>query len=393
MFELLLVPAAAMFIAANADKFKSKLDDKKKIQVFFETAGIAINRDSKLHYPKWDETKMDDRSTTYIYKLPLGMPSKVIGKVEEVVSEGLGKPVKIQYNNYKLHIRVFHREIPDKWNWTQSLVKRGKWRVPMGQSLDSLIYHDFDKTPHMTLGGLTRMGKTVFLKMLFTTLTLANPEHVTFYIIDLKGGLEFHRFRNLKQVAGIAETPEEAHALLLHIMEDMERKRAYMKEKHYTNITETSIKERTFVIIDEGAELCPSKGMPKQRETMLQQCQMMSAHIARIGGALSYREIFCSQYPTSNTLPRDVKQNADAKLGFRLPTLTASQVVIDESGLETLPSLPGRALFKTDRVVELQVPYISDKTMWELLQQYEVIQSESEHHAETTTSDGNSLDD
>ena len=44
--------------------------------------------------------------------------------------------------------------------------------MPIGQSLEQLIYHDFDKTPHMTLGGLTRMGKTVFLKNVMTSLLL-----------------------------------------------------------------------------------------------------------------------------------------------------------------------------------------------------------------------------
>ncbi len=92
------------------------------------------------------------------------MPSKIIQKVEDVVSEGLSKPVRIDYDNYKLNIRVFHRDIPKKWSWSKDLVAEGNWCVPMGQSLEKLIYHDFDKTPHMTLGGLTRMGKTVFFE-------------------------------------------------------------------------------------------------------------------------------------------------------------------------------------------------------------------------------------
>ena len=67
-----------------------------------------------------------------------------------------------------------------------------------------------------------------------------------------------------------------------------------------------------------------------------------------------------------------MKQNSDAKLGFRLPTQTASQVVIDEAGLEAIESVPGRALFKTDRLTEIQVPYISNEQMWDVLRQYEV---------------------
>lgn len=53
--------------------------------------------------------------------------------------------------------------------------------------------------------------------------------------------------------------------------------------------------------------------------------------------------------------------------------MVASQVAIDEGGLETLPSIAGRALFKTDRVEEIQVPYLSNKEMWNVLKQYKVV--------------------
>ena len=39
------------------------------------------------------------------------MPSKLIQKVEDVVSEGLNKPVRIKYDNYKIMIRVFSKRI------------------------------------------------------------------------------------------------------------------------------------------------------------------------------------------------------------------------------------------------------------------------------------------
>ncbi|KAB7635303.1 FtsK/SpoIIIE domain-containing protein [Bacillus sp. B3-WWTP-C-10-D-3] len=395
MIELLLVPAAGLTVALFGEKFKSKNDDKRKIQVFFEVAGIAIkrNNEEKLQYPKFQKQIDDDRSTNYIYTLPLGMPSKIIQKVEDVVSEGLNKPVRIQYDNYKLNIRVFHREIPKKWKWSTGLVKKGKWCVPIGQSLEKLIYHDFDKTPHMTLGGLTRMGKTVFLKNAVTSLITAQPNHTHLYIIDLKGGLEFGPYKNLQQVEQVAETPVQAFVVLENILKKMEEKLKYMKENRYTNVVETTEKERFFVIVDEGAELCPDRSMKEKQRKLLGLCQQRLSHIARIGGALGFRLIFCTQYPTGDTLPRQVKQNADAKLGFRLPTQTASEVVIDEPGLESIQSIPGRAIFKTDRLTEIQVPYISDETMWEHLKQYEVEKHEHPEPHENQPSDGDTCDD
>ncbi|SDY42487.1 FtsK/SpoIIIE domain-containing protein [Bacillus sp. 166amftsu] len=393
MLELLFVPTVALIYALYSEKFGSENDYRKKIQVFFEVSGIAIKREDKLQYPKFQKQIDDDRSTTYVYKLPVGMPSKLIRKVEDVVSEGLGKPVRIQYDNYKLNIRVFHKEIPEKWNWSTDLIQQGKWCVPMGQSLEQLIYHDFDKTPHMTLGGLTRMGKTVFLKNVFTSLILAQPDHTHLYIIDLKGGLEFGPYKNLRQVESIAEKPIEAFTVLNNILEKMEEKMSYMKDKHYTNVVETNIKERYFIIVDEGAELCPEKNMRKERQKLLGACQQMLSHIARIGGALGFRLIFCTQYPTGDTLPRQVKQNSDAKLGFRLPTQTASSVVIDEPGLESIQSIPGRAIFKTDRLTEIQVPYISNEMMWNHLKQYEVEKYENANARTDQPSNDDTCDD
>ncbi|MEW4233958.1 FtsK/SpoIIIE domain-containing protein [Bacillus thuringiensis] len=393
MLELLSVPLAAILFAIFGDKLKNKEDDRKKIQVFFEVSGIAIRSNEKLQYPVFIEQKDDDRSTTYVYRLPVGMPSKIIQKVEDVVSEGLSKPVRIQYDNYKLNIRVFYKDVPDKWDWEVDLIKKGKWQVPMGQSLERLIYHDFDKTPHMALGGLTRMGKTVFLKNVFTSLTLSQPEHIHLCIIDLKGGLEFGPYKNLKQVDSVAEKPIEAFMVLSDILRKMEEKMQYMKARHYTNVVETNMKERYFIIVDEGAELCPDKSMKKEQQKLLGACQQMLSHIARIGGALGFRLIFCTQYPTGDTLPRQVKQNSDAKLGFRLPTQTASSVVIDEPGLESIKSIPGRAIFKTDRLTEIQVPYISNEIMWNHLKQYEVEKHEDTNTHENQPTNGDTCDD
>ncbi|USL15817.1 FtsK/SpoIIIE domain-containing protein [Bacillus thuringiensis] len=396
MIELLLVPVAGLTVALFGEKFKSKNDDKRKIQVFFEVAGIAIkrNNEEKLQYPKFQKQIDDDRSTTYVYTLPLGMPSKIIQKVEDVVSEGLNKPVRIQYDNYKLNIRVFHREIPKKWNWSTGLIEKGKWRVPMGQSLERIIYHDFDKTPHMVLGGLTRMGKTVFLKVLLTTLIEANPENAHVYLIDLKEkGLEFSEFSNLKQVVEVADSVEKAHRVLGSIMEKIEERGTLMKENGYKNIVETKEKDRYFIIVDEGAVLAPAKGLPRAVNKIREECQYMLSYIATVSGGLGFRLILATQYPTVTSIPSVVKQMSDAKLGFRLPTRVASEVVLDESGLETLPSLPGRAIYKSDRLTEIQVPYISDEMMWKHLKEYEVEKHEHPEPHENQPSDGDTCDD
>lgn len=76
--------------------------------------------------------------------------------------------------------------------------------------------------------------------------------------------MEFGPYKNLKQVVSIAEKPAEAFMILTNILKKMEEKMEYMKCRHYTNVVETNIKERYFIIVDEGAELCPDKSMKKK---------------------------------------------------------------------------------------------------------------------------------
>ncbi len=373
MIEWVLMPAAIGVASVLTPKLK--MNDKKKIEKIFQNMKIGVQEKGKegMTYPNFYKKEIIENGIKYTFTFPLGLSSKAIKVIQEngkVFSDGLNKPVEIEFDGM-LHLLVYDKDIPKKWSLKDVTYTEG-WKVPIGMSHKGIVWHDFDSIPHMTGGGTTRYGKTVLLKVIQTYLTLNNPEDVEFYIIDLKGGLEFHRYRNLKQVKGVATNPIEAAALLQEIIDDVRGLETYFKKNYWTNIVDTPLKKRKFVIVDEGAQLAPGKHMNKEMKDLLGFCQHALSEIARVAGALGYRLIFCTQYPTADTLPRQIKQNADAKISFRLPSGYASQVTIDEQGAEELPSgLPGRALFKTHELKEIQVPYISDKEMWELLGVYE----------------------
>lgn len=247
------------------------------------------------------------------------------------------------------------------------------WVVPLGFNERGWHFHDFDKTPHCTISGTTRFGKTVMLKNIMTYLIEHHSDDVEFVILDMKGGLEFGRYKNLKQVVDVASSPAEAFEMLGKVKVFMEQQEALFKQNGWSNVVNTSIQKRLFVIVDEGAQLAPDRFMTKEQKDMLASCQHTLGEIARIGGALGIRLIFCTQYPTSDTLPRQVKQNADLKITFRLPTGYASQVAIDDCGAEELPSdIPGRAIVKTHEKKLVQAPFISDDEMMKRLEVYRV---------------------
>lgn len=373
-----------MLVAAAAIPKKSK-DDKKKIIEVFKNVGYGQVKDGKLKTPKflkkipiYDGEEKEENKIGYTYNFALmpGLPASKMQHYEEklrVFSDYLRKPVLIRYDIKRgFLVNVYDETIPGLIEYDSLPMDASKWVVPIGRAIDGLIWHNFDHVPHMTVAGTTRFGKTVFLRLLMTYLIENHPDDVEFYIIDLKGGLEFGRYENLRQVKKVASRPEEA-ALLLKELEDIyEEDYAYFKKNYLSNIADTKIKKRRFVIVDEAAQLAAEKWQDPKTQKLLNFCQAQLSKIAYLTGALGYRLIFSTQYPVSSTLPRMIKQNADAKISFRLPSGYASEVAIDEYGAEKLPSdIKGRALFKTHELKEMQAPFISHEQMWEKLQRYQ----------------------
>jgi S-DNA-T family DNA segregation ATPase FtsK/SpoIIIE len=337
------------------------------------------DKEGKMRIPKYiNRSPILDGSfeigMVYRYAIIPGLPATKMAKAEKeihVFSDGLGKPVEIEFKKY-LEISVFHKELPKMVRYDRLERKCEGWTVPLGLSLKGFIWHSFDHVPHMTVAGTTRFGKTVFLRMLMTYLIECYQDDVEFYIVDLKGGLEFGRYESIRMVRGVAANPLEAVELLQGIHEQMQKDYIHFRRNHYANIVDTPIKKRRFVIVDEAAQLAPERWMGSGEKKLLGECQWLLGEIARIGGALGIRLVFATQYPTADTLPRSIKQNADAKISFRLPSGYASNVAIDDYGAEELPSdVKGRALFKTHELREMQVPYLTHDEMWGRLEKYQ----------------------
>lgn len=361
-----LLPAAAVG-AAFIPKAKKK--DKQIIKEIFENRKVAIKRGDRLQYPKFIRKYKNDTYTSYSYKLPLGIPSEALDNMVPAFKEGLNKEVELEHKNGYLKIDVFESQLPDKWNYDKTLVRPGTWEVPIGKNHKGILYHDFEKYCHLLNGGVTRFGKTVFMKEIMNTLILNNPQDIEIYILDLKAGLEFYKFKSLPQVKEVACDVYESAELLDEITQDLKKREYDFREKGYSNIIDTPIKKRTFIFVDEGAELSPAIVKDKQSKKYAEFCQAALSEIARIGGGLGYRLIYATQYPTKEAVPMQVKMNIVARLSFICASQVSSRVLLDDVGAEDLPSIPGRAIYLVEKKRTVQVPYIDDKMMFKLMEE------------------------
>lgn len=335
------------FIKSIFDGYREATKDKRKIggNNMIEWLAIPLAMAGAAFIPK-GKTKDKDK----------------IQKIFEV-----GK-LEVEYeHDGMLKLHVFEHSLPNKWTFDKRLLRPNKWEVPIGMNHKGILYHDFEKYPHLLTGGVTRFGKTVFLKETFHTLLMNQPDNVEFYILDLKGGLEFYKYLSLPQVKSVACDVFEAAEVLNEIVEDLKKREAEFRGKGYTNIVDTPIQKRTFIIVDEGAELAPDILTGTARK-YAQYCQSALSEISRIGGGLGLRLLYCTQYPTKQAVPMQVKMNIVARLSFIAAAQVASMVILDEKGAEELPPIPGRAIYKMEKKRIVQVPYIDDKMMFSMME-------------------------
>ncbi|MEC5422415.1 FtsK/SpoIIIE domain-containing protein [Virgibacillus sp. C22-A2] len=377
------------------------MPDKKKIEKIFEYTKTWVttegNKIKKPQFIREDNITVNEKviGIEYVYRLPLGMPFKKLEYLNEnvgVFKDGLHKNVEIEFDEGMMHVNVYEADLPKSWDYIDE--KLEGWKVPIGKTYKELIMHDFDSTPHLVGGGTTRYGKTNLVKGIITSLIINHPEDVELYLIDLKAGVEFYRYRNLKQVQMVATNVVETYDLLTEVMMKLEVEKLLYRNNGWSNVTESPIKKRTFVIIDEAGDLVPESFMDKDEKDMHKECQWMLSHVARIGGAFGFRELFFSQYTTADVLPRQIKQNCDAKISFKLQNGYSSEVVLGEGNTQAadLEKIPGRAMFKDGATMhKLQVPRIYDKQMEKLLQDHYVTKRKDITNEQQADEDTNEL--
>lgn len=289
----------------------------------------------------------------------LNFDKNIVQQLQELWKNKLTerKEIELDFDGL-LIIRVYDKPLPIEVPFVQG----ERWKVPVGitREKNAFRYHDFEKIPHLVLGGATRYGKSNFINSIIVSLLGSNPENAKFYLIDLKGGVELCDYENIEQTQSIAYEPEEALKTLEKAYNQMRKVQQEVRRKGKKNVQEANIKERYFVIVDEVGELNPQEAVSKEEKQLKAQCQTYMSQIARLGAGLGFRQILATQYPTGDVIPRQCKQNSDAKLSFRVQSATASRVVLDETGAELLPQIKGRAIYQTaDKREVLQTPLIN----------------------------------
>lgn len=329
------------------------------------------------------EDGLNHKSKVYDFKLQdfksLRLRKDILKQIQNVISKKklIRKEIELFYDGL-LKIRVYEKGIPDFVKFEEEMMKQCKgWEVPIGYTREGLVKHDFDQLSHMISAGMTDMGKSNVLKLIITSLVRNQSENIKLFLIDLKGGLSFNRYRFLNQVESIAKNPEETLKTLRELQDKLNARNEYLLEKGYEDIKEAGDPLRYFVIVDEAADIAP-----------YQECQDIIVDIGRRGRAAGFRLIYATQYPTNSAMPSQLRQNIGARVCFRLQTEAGSRAVLDEGGAESLPNIKGRAIYQTNEKKVLQTVYIDNKQIDNIIKPHINIRARKEHENAKVSNEG-----
>lgn len=394
LFET-LTTLSALGVTGYASYHKKNFSkDGDKILKIADNCNL-YTKDEKIRLFRRSYNKKE-KYTEYVFKIPLGLSFEDFNSKMQVFKDGLNnksmnviqikdfldlkfdrtiinqlqmifnkriqlnKEVTMSYDGM-LIMKVFDEGLKESYDITPEIMKKVKgWKVALGRGLGKQVNHDFEKSPHILIGGATDMGKSNILNLIITTLLLNHEDDVEFTLIDLKGGLEFSTYECIKQTINFATNAEQAYVALNNVVVEMEETFQELRRKGKKNVKALGVKKRHFVIVDEAAELSSTGELDKETKELKIECENFLKDIARRGRASGIRLIYATQYPTTETVSSQVKRNLLTRISLTVDTSTASLVVLDEKGAESLPMIQGRAIYKQIKCETMQSYFIPE---------------------------------
>ena len=253
----------------------------------------------------------------------------------------------------KRHVRIYPNIARGKITFELGRLERKKWTlsqalsgmrvaneheggviVPIGcDSNGDLVTANLFDPPHLLIGGAAGSGKSNFLSCLVGSIICRySSDYVKISILDPKR-IDFSAFKRagVPHLRTLAVETQEILAAL-GVLRSMMMQRFNQLEaancSKWSELQSRGIARSPYeiIVIDEAALLADEK--EKFFEPV---CQ-----IANLGRAAGICMVIATQYPLATVLPSKMTVNMNNRIAFKLANSSQSNVVIDESGAESL---------------------------------------------------------
>ncbi|MEM1283310.1 MAG: DNA translocase FtsK 4TM domain-containing protein [Chlamydiota bacterium] len=224
-----------------------------------------------------------------------------------------------------------------------------KFHIPilLGKSVSGeYVMSDLAKMPHCIIAGATGSGKSVCINTIVMSILMnTKPDEIKLIMVDPKK-VELTPYSNLPHMlAPVITEPQGACAALMWLVKEMESRYELLKMVGVRNIASFNSRK-----IDKEAEEALNREIPEKMHYIvgiideLADLMMVAssdietpiARIAQMARAVGIHLILATQRPSREVITGLIKANFPTRISFKVASRVNSQIVLDETGAETL---------------------------------------------------------
>lgn len=224
-----------------------------------------------------------------------------------------------------------------------------KFHIPilLGKAVNGdYVMSDLAKMPHCIIAGATGSGKSVCINTIVMSIVMnAKPDQIKLIMVDPKK-VELTPYTNLPHMlAPVITEPRGAAAALNWLVKEMENRYEILKLVGVRNID--SFNKRN---INKELESTSGREIPLQMPYMVgiideladlmmaasQDIETPIARIAQMARAVGIHLILATQRPSREVITGLIKANFPTRISFKVASRVNSQIVLDETGAESL---------------------------------------------------------
>ena len=377
-----LIGGAAMMALSMRDKDKRQI--KNELEEVFEVnkvySIIRVGENERKHTCKI--TKMEKTTSGFIVTLviPKGYAlQKFLDKVP-IMEQATASSIKAKYiRGRTVQLTLGCVPIYESMPYDETLIEEGELSIPYFTPFGTkyLNFHD-EATCHLIVAGATRMGKTVFIRLLFTNILKATDGKVKFFYVNNKIE-DYFPFIGIPQIPEPAETIGEAIGTMYAVRGEIMRRKAKLREKrNCVNVKQFNKKypdefiEPMFVVFDEYGRFIDDSEDSEELQDLIQE-------ISETAGYLDIHLVIATQRPDATTVlkPR-IRANILTRVCFQTADGANSKIVIHTEDAANLGEIAGRAIVLDGMRSIGQIPYVSEEDTMDLLNHFRRNTYESE---------------
>ncbi len=316
----------------------------------------------------------------YRWLLPYGvLPSRLREpEVLEALSTATKRQVTAKYNDHNQLIFIVSRldspdALPKTVMWRDAMKffpdrQRSKFPFCVGIAENRkfkflTLETGKDGASSVMVAGTSGSGKSnVVNGMIATWSSTHSPAELRIILIDQKGGVEFSHWYELPHLLGdVIKTVDQVKPVLKRMFESMQLRYAMMEKIRAKHLADYNLKVEEKYRLPEILIVLDEMNTLVGRGAETEEIHNLISLLASQGRAAGVHLLLCTQHPEVAVVPGRIKTNVGAKVCGYMPSISASQIVLDKPDAHYLPLLPGRFVYSIGlETVVVQAPLITD---------------------------------